>query len=300
MIYVSSFTKKYYRGINTVVNKNIIVLYNMRDTNYLDLDSFKFSKNFDGLKAINHREKCPQCSMMRKFYCYDCGVPVSHEPPKPEHKLPLRVIIVRHNSEKPSKSSIIPLKLTYPNEVALHTFTQPDRFDKTQKIGTIEPPFPEDIDWSRTAIVFPGEHAKTVREFPKRMWPDISNPREVDEDAIRNIVVIDATWSTALQVIEKTPELKAVPHMIKLHSSNQTIFWRHQQIGRECLATCEAVYVFFRELWDWVEPDLAYDKRFDDILFYYIYIHTIVNDHYRSTKRHRGHLPSYALVDADQ
>jgi hypothetical protein len=281
-----------------------------KSQHYLNLEAFKFSSTFDELEAIDHRDKCPKCGMMRKFYCYDCAMAISHQPPKPENKLALRVIIVRHNSEKPSKSSVIPLKLTYPHEVELHTFTQPDRFDKTQKVGTIEPAFSKDIDWRRTAIVFPGDNAKTVREFPKQMWPNIVNLNEgrtdgnndsvsgSDNQSILNIVVIDATWSTASQVIQKTPELKSVPHMIKLHSSNQTIFWRHQQIGRECLATCEAVYVFFRELWDWAQPDVAYDKRFDDILFYYIYVHTIVNDHYRTTKRHRGHLPSYALVDS--
>jgi DTW domain-containing protein YfiP len=265
--------------------------------NYLNLHEFKFSSGFDHLRTINHRSKCPQCNMMRKFYCYDCAVPISHQPPKPAHRLPFRVIIVRHNSEKPSKSSIIPLKLSYPEDVSLHTFTQPDRFDRSQTIGSIQPAFPEDIDWRRTAIVFPGESAKTVQEIDQSLWQSTDGHSDPSSGSIQNIVVIDSTWSTALQVIQKTPELQSVPHMIKLQSTNQTIFWRHQKIGRECLATCEAVYVFFRELWDVTNRNTPYDRRYDDILFYYVYIHTVVNDHYRKTKRHRGHLPDYALIE---
>ena len=266
--------------------------------NYLDLSALKFSKDFEQLKAINTRAKCPKCSMMRKFYCYDCAVPVSHDPPKPKTRLPLKVIVVRHNSEKPSKSSIIPLKLVYPLDVDLHVFTQPDRFDQTQKIGTISPAFHTDIDWSRTAIVFPGETARTVQEFDRSI---LSESKIGDsESQIKNIVLIDSTWSTAIQVIQKTPELQRVPYMIKLGSTNQTIFWRHQRIGRECLATCEAAYVFFRELWDACNPDTLYDRRYDDLLYYYIYIHSVVNEHYRTTKRHKGHLPQYALVESPE
>ena len=195
--------------------------------------------------------------------------------------------IVRHNSEKASKSSIIPLKLTYPDDAKLYTFTQPDRFDKSKTEGTIDPPLP-DLDWSRVAIIFPGKDAKTVDEGPDELWAPTS------PTCIQHVVLIDSTWSTALQVIGKSPQLRQVPHMIKLASTNKTIFWRHQRIGRECLATCEAIYVLLREVWNKVES-APYDRRYDDVLFYYIYIHELVNDRYKDGKRHRGHLPDYAV-----
>jgi DTW domain-containing protein YfiP len=265
----------------------------MYQANYLDVAQLEFSTSFDRLRSIEGRHKCPQCGMMRKMYCYDCAVALGHEPPQPKAKLPLRVIIVRHKSEKPSKSSIIPLKLAYPGDVELYTFTQPDRFDKSQTRGTIQPAFSPDIDWSRTAIVFPGESARTVHEFDRSIFNIETDTHS--NTCIQNIVLIDSTWSTAMQVIHKTPQLQSVQHMVKLGSTNQTIFWRHQRIGRECLATCEATYVFFRELFDACTPDTPYDGRYDDLLYYYVYIHTVVNDHYRTTKRHRGHLPDYAL-----
>jgi hypothetical protein len=273
----------------------------MSGSNYLNLSALKFSTDFQQLRSISERSKCPNCSFMRKFYCYDCAVAIAHDPPRPSHPLPLRVIIIRHNSEKPSKSSIIPLKVAYPDDVELYTFTQPDRFDKSEKTGTISPQFSPSINWNKAAILFPGDDAKCIGELPESVWPNfLGEGSEFQNDhcleSVTTIVVIDSTWSTALQAIEKTPELKSVPYMIKLSSSNETIFWRHQRMGRECLATCEAVYVFFRELWDTVNCGSSYDGRFDDILFYYVYIHTVVNDHYRTTKRHRGHLPSYALT----
>ena len=261
---------------------------------YLDLNSLKFSQDFSQLHGIKERGKCPQCCMKRKFYCYDCALPVSHNPPKPSHRLPLKVIIVRHNSEKPSKSSVIPLKLAYPNDVELYTFTQPNRFDASEKVGTISPPFSDEINWNKTAILFPHETAKSISNLPLGLLPNPQTTSTASSE-IDTVVVIDSTWSTALQVIEKTPQLRSVQCMIKLGSANETIFWRHQRIGRECLATCEAVYVFLRELWDY-RSEVPYDGRFDDVLYYYVYIHTVVNDHYRSTKRHRSHIPAYALT----
>ena len=257
------------------------------DENFLDTSSLKFSTDFEQLRGVENRTACPGCGAMRLWYCYTCALAIGHVPPKPEHKLPVTIHIVRHNSEKPSKSSIIPLKLTYPDDVRLYTFTQPDRFDKSKTEGTIEPPLP-DIDWSRAAIIFPGKSAQTVQDSPQELWKSDSNTK------IEHVVLIDSTWSTALQVIEKSPQLRKIPHMIKLGSTNKTIFWRHQRMGRECLATCEAIYVLLREMWNRTEST-DYDRRYDDVLYYYIYIHELVNDKYKDGKRHRGHLPDYAV-----
>ena len=259
------------------------------ESSYLDTCALKFSQPLDQLHGVPERTLCPKCNARRRYYCYDCIVPIGHTPPVPLTRLPVQFHIIRHQSEKTSKSSIIPLKMTYREDVHLYTFAPPDRFNKDDKEGVITPPFPDNMDWTRAAILFPGTNAVGVNEMGDDQWEG--------ETAIEHIIVIDSTWSTALQVIQKTKNLKAVRHMIKLSSSNKTIFWRHQAIGRECLATCEAIYVLLREVWD-RKGDAAgvYDRRYDDVLYYYIFIHSLVNDSYRDTKRHRGHLPDYAIV----
>lgn len=51
-----------------------------------------------------------------------------------------------------------------------------------------------------------------------------------------------------------------------------TFFWRHQRHAEKCLATCEAIYYFFREFEDArkTTEEVKYDGRYDNLLFYYI------------------------------
>ena len=259
--------------------------------NYLETSNLVFSKTFDELGSSPGRTLCPKCNAKRRYYCYDCIVPIDHSPPAPTSKLPLRVHIVRHHSEKPSKSSIIPLKMTYPEDVFLYTFTPADRFKVAEgapDIGLIEPAFSQNIDWENAAILYPTKNAKTVQEVGKHFAVNSES-----ETVVRDIVVIDATWFTAEQVIKKTRELRSISRHIKLGSNNKTIFWRHQAIGRECLATCEAIYVLLREVWDL--SDRPYNHELDDVLFYYLFVHSMVDENYRDAKKHRGRLPQYTL-----
>ena len=65
--------------------------------------------SFDCLKALNEqgRGQCPKCKAKRKFYCYDCILPVNDPAELPRLKLPVDVTVIRHPKEKRSKSSII-------------------------------------------------------------------------------------------------------------------------------------------------------------------------------------------------
>lgn len=244
-----------------------------------DLNELNFSKSFDELKTVSKRSNCPSCGNLRRYYCYDCVVPLGHVPPSPG-RLPIRFHIVRHASEKPSKSSVIPLKLIYPDDVFLYTFRQANRFDREAREGTIEPEL-EISDWSKAALLFPTDDAVSWAEH-----------RETTNQAdITDIVVIDSTWSTAMQVIKTHAKISGIKLRLKLGSSSQTLFWRHQNIDRSCLATCEAVYVFLREF--------AEIGNFDDVLFYYVFVHNLITDYYRDTKKHRGHLPQYTIVEEE-
>jgi hypothetical protein len=103
-----------------------------------------------------------------------------------------------------------------------------------------------------------------------------------------------------MQVIKKSPLIRSITYKIRLGEGNKTIFWRHQKIDRSCLATCEAIYVLMREIWDSQIPHRIYDSRYDDLMYYYVFMHELINDHYRETKRHKGHLPEYALRTGKQ
>lgn len=271
--------------------------------NYLDVSGLKFSKPTDSLSGCSKRVACPKCNCLRKYYCYDCVLPLEHDPPQPVHRLPVEFHIIRHASEKPSKSSIIPLKLTYPDDVFLYKFTQPDRFDEAST-ASLDPQLPDDIDWDRTALLFPEKGvSKTVEEMDHNLWDvvDVEIADRSEKSAcINRVIVIDSTWSTAMQVIKQAPGLSSVKYKIQLSSRNQTIFWRHQTIDRSCLATCEAIYVLLREIWDAKHKNLPYDHRYDDVMFYYVFIHSLINEYYHTTKKHKGWLPEYTLTNSDK
>ncbi len=277
-------------------------------TNYLEVSELQFSQPLESvLSSAGSRVKCPKCNAQRKYYCYDCVIPLEHEPPRPKHRLPVEFHIIRHASEKTSKSSIIPLKLSYPDDVFLYTFKQPNRFDDTSTV-TMEPQLPEKIDWARTALLFPEKDvSKTVAEMDVALWElvDRNERSHCNDDknastCINRVIVIDSTWNTAMQVIKLAPGLCNVKHKIKLSSRNQTIFWRHQTIDRSCLATCEAIYVLLREIWDAKRTAVPYDHRYDDVMFYYVFVHSLINQYYKSTKKHKGWLPEYTLTESEK
>ena len=264
----------------------------MATNNYLQVEGLRFSVPHDEVKSVASRTACPMCGERRRYYCYDCVVPIGHSPPVPAVNLPLTFHIVRHASEKPSKSSVIPLKLIYPDKVFLYTFKQPNRFDPEAGEGTIFPCFPTDIDWDRAAVLFPGKGAKTVAELRSDGGEQGESVPFSTSPLFEHIIVIDATWTTAQQVINKHPKIRTVATQIKLGEGNQTVFWRHQNIDRSCLATCEAVYVLLREMHATTPP---YNHQFDDVLFYYVFVHGLISEFYTRTKKHRGHLPDYTI-----
>lgn len=55
----------------------------------------------------------------------------------------------------------------------------------------------------------------------------------------------------------------------------ETFFWRHQKHAEKCLATCEAIYYFFKEFDQAFnekkgEAKYVYDGKFDNLLFFFV------------------------------
>jgi hypothetical protein len=86
--------------------------------------------SFEPLERLNQNDRgvCPKCKNSRKFFCYDCMVPLNDRSEVPLLQLPVDVTIIRHPKEKKSKSSVIPSKVLAPDNVEiLHTIDVPDQ-----------------------------------------------------------------------------------------------------------------------------------------------------------------------------
>jgi hypothetical protein len=260
-----------------------------------------------------------------------------HDPPHHYgNSLPIQIHIIKHAAEKSSKSSVIPLKLTYPENVFLYTFFQPNSKWTTststststsnENEGHLDPPLPADLDLSRCAILFPvNGRSIGVEEAGSQAWssadwlaedtdntshsyssisPSTAIFASAKEEstskshAISSLIVIDASWTTASQVFKVRPEFSRIPSIIHLSSKNETLFWRGQSISRSFLSSCEAIYVFLREVFDCVNKNAVYDGRYDDILYYFVWNRQVINDKYcgENPKKNRGDLPEHFLI----
>ena len=76
--------------------------------------------SFDPLNKLEGRSDCPKCNAKRKYFCYDCVVPLNKDKNEvPRLDLPVDVLIVRHPKEKRSKSSVIPSGIISPDNVEI-------------------------------------------------------------------------------------------------------------------------------------------------------------------------------------
>jgi DTW domain-containing protein YfiP len=216
---------------------------------------------FSPLTSKSQRSPCPQCNKTRQWFCYDCLVPLIDTDDTPQVALPINLTIVRHASEPPSKSSVVPLSMVVDSSqlqfIKFHPITYPV------------------IDWTalninsnNTVILYPTDDAVNVEDI-------------TDWSEIQNLVVIDCTWFQVNTVLEgllnssaDSPKFK----FVKI-SNHKTEFWRYQYQQKDHhLSTVEAVYWFYREMQGKRET-----KEFDDLLWFYAFIHQMV--HQKSTSR---------------
>lgn len=53
----------------------------------------KLSRNYDALNALKGRSKCPKCNQSRKYFCYNCFIPITAPGTVPVVKLPLQTFM---------------------------------------------------------------------------------------------------------------------------------------------------------------------------------------------------------------
>ncbi|XP_061172718.1 tRNA-uridine aminocarboxypropyltransferase 1-like [Saccostrea echinata] len=111
--------------------------------------SLKISSS-EFLNSLQDRSICPKCLKSRKFYCYNCFVPVKGTEDRiPKVKLPLKIDIIKHPNECDGKSTSAHAAVLAPDDVHVYTY----------------PCIPEYPDQSKVVLVFPGKKSLTLEEM---------------------------------------------------------------------------------------------------------------------------------------
>lgn len=92
---------------------------------FIHRDPFQFMKIDDNhfLNGINSRSPCIKCHKSRKFFCYNCYLPVAElQANLPKVKLPLKIDIIKHHKEIDGKSTAIHAAILAPDNVQIYTY----------------------------------------------------------------------------------------------------------------------------------------------------------------------------------
>ncbi|KAH8267713.1 hypothetical protein KR026_004086 [Drosophila bipectinata] len=218
------------------------------------------------LDTIEGRHNCRICHRSRKFFCYNCHIPVGDlEQLLPRVLLPIKIDIIKHKKEIDGKSTAVHAAVLAPEHVRIHTF----------------PDIPDYRDEPGVVLIFPSAKALTVPQLfernvqlqigdnyglphghhmgtlLRRRMDEIEIPGQ-DQEApnkrswdlenlpIRRAVFIDSTWnqSRGIYADERIRGLRTVVLQNRLSQ-----FWRHQRGSpRWYLATIEAIHQFLLEV----------------------------------------------------
>ncbi|XP_049913313.1 tRNA-uridine aminocarboxypropyltransferase 1 [Epinephelus moara] len=242
------------------------------------------------------RLKCSKCGGSRMFFCYTCCslLGVSRQE-IPLIKLPVKIDIIKHPNETDGKSTAIHAKILAPSDVTIYTY-----------------PCIPDYEKDKVVLVFPGPGAVSVHDMmqclhdmtdsrshdfshepcvkrlksekdqlathaaqdPESGTPDEAKGLESRAYPLQRVVFIDSTWNQTNKI--STDERLQDLLRVEL-KTRKTCFWRRQKGKPDTyLATIEAIYYFLK---DFHEQCLAqeYSGEYDNLLFFYSYLHSVVN-----------------------
>jgi len=157
-----------------------------------------------------------------------------------------------HPLELKSKSTAIHAKILSPETVNIYP-------------STGFPDYAADPDG--VLLLFPSKNAKSIND--------------IDLSKCTRVVVIDCTWNQ-VNAIVKDPKLQGL-QTVKLQA-HKTTFWRYQFKSDEFLATIEAIYYLYRELWT-ATHEGSYRGELDDLLFFYAYFYKMIQKRYKDRKQ---------------
>lgn len=207
----------------------------------------------DFLDDVPDRSECPVCNKSRKYYCYNCYVPVGGIAKKiPFVKLPFKVDIIKHSKEVDGKSTSAHAAVLAPDDVKIYTY----------------PNFPQ-YDPSKVILIFPGKSALPLQEWWTRTVQ--TSCGQESRCPFERVVFIDSTWKQAKQLYNDLT-IKSLPCVVL--TSHKSLFWRHQR-GKPVnhLATVEAIYYFAIELYHLMNPDQLYCGEYDNLMFFFKFMY---------------------------
>lgn len=196
---------------------------------------------------------------MKKYYCPNCYICLADEKLVPRVPLPIHVSVLQHPKEKPEKSSIIPARVVAPHDVNIYRVTAL--------------PSGLDLDPATTVFLYPTKEAKTLKELGRETVKKY-----------KHMVMIDSTW-LQVQTFLKIPDMQKL-QAVRI-ATEETTFWRYQNVDSTNLATVEALYFFFKEYDECVNggPGYVYDGKYDNLLYFYTYQYNLVQERYTKEKK---------------
>uniref|UniRef100_A0A3Q3JNB7 tRNA-uridine aminocarboxypropyltransferase 1 n=1 Tax=Monopterus albus TaxID=43700 RepID=A0A3Q3JNB7_MONAL len=228
------------------------------------------------------RVKCSKCGGSRMFFCYTCcslvGFPNVVENVISGRPLPVKIDIIKHPNETDGKSTAIHAKLLAPGDITIYTYPCIPEFEKDK------------VSFCFVVLVFPGPGAVSVQDMMQHLYERTDNrPNESSHEPhsrscpLQRVVFIDSTWNQTNKIStdERLQDLLQVELKMR-----KTCFWRHQKGKPDTyLATIEAIYYFLK---DFHEHCLAqeYNGEYDNLLFFYSYLHSVVNKAKMSVGKH--------------
>ena len=203
---------------------------------------------------------------------------------------------LKHEQELDSKSTAIHAKLLASSQISIHQFHR----------TAIVPVSPESNESSDLVEEITANPAAYVILFPDETAVELKDLPADEFSQIRNVIVIDGTWSQAAAINRTDPYCRL--RRIKINPNLKTVFWRYQDLGEHCLSTIEAIYYFMREFLEAQEMVndnklMCYDGRYDNLLYFFSFFYHLIQRSYNNnpdrkyTSRHR---PNYIKRENDK
>lgn len=208
---------------------------------------------------------------------------------------------MKHEQELDSKSTAIHAKLLAPTQISIHQF----RKSSSNNDGSVQSEsYFVTSDLIENIILDPTAY---VILFPDETAVELKNLSKEEFQRVKNVIVIDGTWSQAAAINRTDPYSRL--RRIKINPNLRTVFWRYQDLGEHCLSTIEAIYFFMKEFSEvqmqnsnnFNEDDVVescfislYDGRFDNLLYFFSFFYHLIQRSYlndpdrKYTSRHRS------------